>query len=979
MTCCKFQTGLSTNETGTREYYQYDRPERFSRSIFLLLSFLIRKFHPAHPAKEEDQDQGTDAKPKVAKAKDDDPDGGWGDDDDDDPADNDDDGSEGSSRLCFTPLISLQRTSPPMHLPHTGPVQPSDVRLRVADAFERTVGTEADKSREWARNYLRDTSAATTLRVVTNTEALRFAVTSCNSWDSRTSPSQDSSLDSAFGSASPARGLYDFDEKAEYMFIPHFSSGNLSAGAIISRHTLTSGPLPPAPDDGHLPNFEYRVGRYVRDETTGDMLAMEHHARANSHNTDAPPPGRSVGYFLGCGGSTTSRQHIYFNCDTQRFIEGDLPDCVDWCASSDEVRACYVCGVEPHPDGTAVCACAFPGLVPAHPTHWEVAPLAMKVHTGLFRGRTRVLNRLLSSRGACAETVTDTLFSSMDIRGFSTLHPLHVGTHKNIADILQTFAVQMSLGESSPTRAVMPAGALEREREGRPTAKRPRVDVAANAMVAAAAAAASAVGTAAFGSVGNGEMAKEYAPVGFNLANGAAEATLAFQQQGGTPFSAAALLGGGPSGNANAVAPVVSEAAPYGGCAAAADPSAWRQWQAAARPQQQEPHQLEGQHLSEAESHSQLSSAELSAGRSGMENSQLQAGLAGACGNNLAMWNGVPRKPDAQQADGYGGSSSFVDELRAGSPDLILPLGQLSNPGVINGPPQPQLTGVAAGAESLSPLLIGARKDALQDQLPRLPFALTPPLPSQQPLHFDSQGNTQLHSQSQQPNIHFPSQSQPTNSQFHPHPQSNGQLRHTPASPGLQARPRSHSTSISLSDRVTLLEGEGDTTGAGMDGPPIGAWFEPTRNPGAIDNDVATYPLGFATGDSFGAVAAPGRVGEVAAAAAAGAGSLGSLGSEAVVQPLPGGTAAQPRRPRGSKKPTLEEKVIQDAKRRNKNRESAGRSNKKRKERNDDLKSQLATWKVKKEELEKKHLRLALENTRLKKELKGQRQGVLLV
>lgn len=92
--------------------------------------------------------------------------------------------------------------------------------------------------------------------------------------------------------------------------------------------------------------------------------------------------------------------------------------------------------------------------------HWEITRLGMLLHTGVFYCRTRVVNKRMLGSGAGAEAVSGALCRELGTRGFSRQLPEFAcaGTHRTLAEILQTFSVQISIGGASPTPAVMPAG-----------------------------------------------------------------------------------------------------------------------------------------------------------------------------------------------------------------------------------------------------------------------------------------------------------------------------------------------------------------------------------------------------------------------------------------------------------------------------------------------------------------------------------------
>lgn len=935
-----------------------------------------------------------------------------------------------------------------MELPATGSIRPSDVRARVADAFTRTVGSPTDSSRKWARDYLKDTTALTTLRIITNTDAQKYAVTSSNSWDSKASmpatppsPHQSSASSpkpppsSTCGSA-PSRGLYDFDETAEYMIIPHIAFGNLSAGAIISRHALSqTSPTAAVPD---LRDAEYRVGRYVRDETTGDMLAMEHHSRhSSSSSSGAFPSGRSVGFFMGCGASTTSRQRLYFWCDTQRFRDGDVPACVEWCAASDEVRDCYVCGADP----SAACACAYPALVPAHPTHWELAPLAMKVHTGVFTGRARVMNKLMPAAGAAAgaEAVTDPLVSNISIRGFTGMVPYTAGSHKSIAGILMRFAVQISSGDANPARFVMPAPGLMGEdgaarENGWPLNGR-RARVGRGGQLAAQTGAALGF-TPEMGSA----FAHELALFSLDQPAVVSEAGAGLLQQQTLPQQ---LRIGGVAGSSDLVMTDVAgcgadvgRGSSLSSDAANADVQAWRSWRVAVeeekRHQQRVLADQEQQRFKEhVQNQQRQSQAELQALYSAAQipPQQQRSRVSGEWESHLDLQTGLALRSSAvhghQQHMGSA-SSSIVDELEVCAPSLTLrpsdgqaqPSGKMSTQSNLPVQPEQQLGGMD-GVFGLSESVVNDQSVALQQPEASIPLPLNPQsaLQLQHNFHLVAQ---QLPSHAQQPSVSDPPQAVASVAhnigQIHPH--LGPLVRQEPGNADLRPVLASLQRNTVPATDGALLDRGISTIDAVVGEPTINCWCEPTRSMGGNDqncpglvagasgSDAMSYPLSFPTGNDFlsaaalvdsgvgvadavirgedsatgdGADGEHGRgddgMGEIASGAfgegvgnGAERGETPEAGASRAAALL--NTARRPpprRRVRGTKVKTAEELAAAEHRRLVKNRASATRANARRKEKNDGLKSELAYWRTRKDELEKRQMDLLQERMALKK------------
>lgn len=902
-----------------------------------------------------------------------------------------------------------------MQLPSTSGFRPSDVRARIADAFVRTVGPEDDQTRAWARDYLRDTSAATTLRIITNLDALRFAVTSSNSWDRRAPTACHTSLPSA-------ANLNDFDGKADYMIVPHISLGSLSAGAIISRHAISYGKMSGQPGGTDQPGAEYRVGRYVRDEEKGDMLAMEHHSRQplSTPGSSFFPSGRSVGWFMGCGKSTTMRQRLYFSCDMQRFCNGDLPDCVEWCAASDEMRPCYVCQTLPDHNGAALCECPFPSLKPANPTDWELAPMAMRLHVGVFKGRTRLLNRLMRGTRAHAatgtETVTDPLVSQVNIRGFVGSSPLTSATHEKLASILQNFAVQTSMNDCNPARIVMPAVGepgfvttcgLEGT-AAEPVEKRMRYEDTYGL---------GAVGT--IGCTGNscgGTLATmdEYALYGQAHSDVITEANASLKDS-----AAGQKLLVGPSdafaddGNDHAI---ISDM--YFG-----------------KRRSQLPADLQLQ----PQSHFAPSDRYF-----GQAQAQLHLTSSSAYGSNMAVQNDWQRKDDRRDfSPGYEAYTHSQHRLVPGNGNRVSDGATLSELGVNS---RLGLPGSYDGG------CVGERRHTQSGTAPAEDHRSR--LDPQPNPHLCSKSNFQSHNFQSGSQLHLHPRSSPQldsyvfpSPQLHSHRQPSSQLQ-VPPQPSNQQQAQPSPLPILQSHVVQTFQ---ETSPSSAHEPPLeshgvskfgsdlnnstnlGVWSDSrstegsenlcnSQSPGcdlaksspvaALDvttsGDVLSS-LAFAV-DSYIPIAEPSdensenppnaNSGQADCArslqnACLDTGILvnqapeaatetepevaGAEPSEAATETQPKVVGTQPaRRPRGPKIRTPEEEFAREEKRKKKNRASAARSNARRKEKNDGLKSQLSTWKKKQEEVQNRFSELYRENMALKKGLR-EKNGVFYV
>lgn len=292
-----------------------------------------------------------------------------------------------------------------------------------------------------------DTSLETTLSVVSNESARKWACSSLNTWKGMALLSAGNSSDENSGTETSDSGAasdpYEFQEHAEYLLTPHIAFGPISAGVIVSRHWKLQfsdkTPAPAAPDGGYA---EFRVGRYLRDELLGNLLAVETQSGVGGGRNEmsASDIHTRFGFYLGCEGLTARRERLYFTLDNADFMQWRFPDCVLWAAASSEQRNCVVCGSSPN----SFCGCPFPQFRPKHVTDYTLGARAMALQMGSFVGQTRVM------QDKAAQIVSEPLVTSELINGFTPMVPQLKTAHNMLDGLLKTFAVQMCIGAESP-------------------------------------------------------------------------------------------------------------------------------------------------------------------------------------------------------------------------------------------------------------------------------------------------------------------------------------------------------------------------------------------------------------------------------------------------------------------------------------------------------------------------------------------------
>lgn len=332
----------------------------------------------------------------------------------------------------------------------------------------------------WARAFLLDDSPQATIQMLTNQAALPHAVTAiCNS---SCLELDDSHL-----------GALDHTDVGEYMFVPSFSTGTLSVGAVVSRSfpDITSGcdqlSAPAAFDCAHDGavgrQHVYSVGRFVREETTGSFLVLNN-VKSSPSSSESP----RLQLIFHEHKSSTRRDRIALTCDTETFRRGHIYESVLRCCVQYESRFCPVCKASFKDN----CSCKLELRPPTHPFDFEGACLAMESHTGDFKAsagkaklivvcndqKTRGFSRdaemdtfryhrssplsSFSSPGTSKQYLTVPLVSRIRINGFacvsSGLHGDEVSrNHQKLSSLLQSFAVQLSLSSSSPSKLSLPS------------------------------------------------------------------------------------------------------------------------------------------------------------------------------------------------------------------------------------------------------------------------------------------------------------------------------------------------------------------------------------------------------------------------------------------------------------------------------------------------------------------------------------------
>lgn len=247
----------------------------------------------------------------------------------------------------------------------------------VSEIFSIVTG---EPERKWAYDFVMDNSPETNLQVFSNRSALPF-VTGF------------SGTDICFQSDCDEQGFFDYRFDVDVIMVPFFSAKPLTVGTVFSRSTTgsvfeqkESRFAPNNPDSDYLQvsdideytdlsaepfAYNFRLGRYVRDDVDGRVLFILHSCipfcALNS---------TQVVYLQHV--SPTKSKRVSLSCETDLFLSGKIVESISMCMTKFFTRNCPMCGCPP----SSKCQCSFPSRLPAHPFDFRGDPSAFKLHTG---------------------------------------------------------------------------------------------------------------------------------------------------------------------------------------------------------------------------------------------------------------------------------------------------------------------------------------------------------------------------------------------------------------------------------------------------------------------------------------------------------------------------------------------------------------------------------------------------------------------
>jgi hypothetical protein len=334
-----------------------------------------------------------------------------------------------------------------------------------------------DPKNAWARKFLFSNSPDGTIQMLTNHAAIRNAVTiqaadTCFTTDSTSS------------SPSMPPGIHDRNLDVDALLIPSFSEDELSVGVVVQR--LNASPSAPAP------GFKHSIGRFVRNDVTGELLIFKSTAASDGSPTQA-----QIVHLRHL--STCRRERTVVLCRPEvlgKSCSLDIAENVLMASHSVESRFCPQCGASPG----MRCSCRFALAKSQHKFDYGNNFHCMKSHIGSFMGST-TSTMIVSDLGSCPEvppvevdantglsaqalclqqhpilpshvygasSVFDqrgvqkqytqaALMSRVSMNCFSRYCPGEDDAHTRISGLLQTFALQLHVDSSDPVRAIFPS------------------------------------------------------------------------------------------------------------------------------------------------------------------------------------------------------------------------------------------------------------------------------------------------------------------------------------------------------------------------------------------------------------------------------------------------------------------------------------------------------------------------------------------
>jgi hypothetical protein len=315
-------------------------------------------------------------------------------------------------------------------------------RAEIVDAYKQAFALlDENPEHYWAREFLLDNSPHVVAHMLTNPAALAQAA-SADYFNNLVE------TDDKFG------GMFDAANEFSYIFIPAFTSGNLVAGISATRSALSKGGVFAArssePDHGrvqgrdllHRSSYMFCTGRFVRDVRDSRAIVVIHE-NASSHR---PPSQTNVWYSQPL--TSTRFEYVHMSCDGPLFARGNIIESIRTCLRGRHVRFCPLCGGSPNLN----CGCPTPKCKAVDAQDSPVACEVQYHRPSEYLGNPKAVVVVPRAAGPNASYFSASLVSNSRVATYMSRD----ARHNELASLCQSFAVQLSLADRSPTLAIMP-------------------------------------------------------------------------------------------------------------------------------------------------------------------------------------------------------------------------------------------------------------------------------------------------------------------------------------------------------------------------------------------------------------------------------------------------------------------------------------------------------------------------------------------
>jgi hypothetical protein len=297
----------------------------------------------------------------------------------------------------------------------------------IGEAFE--ILSHPDAVEANISTFVFDSNPQQDVSLLSNPQSLRYATSMCFN-SSEVDPS------------GTHAGIFDSESSHTLLIIPSRIHGALSYGCVAKRTTATHCSHPKHKRASAVV-CDTAVGRFVRNETTGEILII-------SHSTDDQNMGRR-GHLV----NMLSIFHMYYPTSTKRasmksalepstFNAGDTAGALRRHTKGVQTRICPVCNSLPRVN----CGCVLPFQTPSHPLDFGVVVENSKLMVGDFTGPMRSVIH-------CEDTGK---FYGVNVMSRSSSSTFFNGA---VTDSLHQAVLQNRMSLASPVRSNMsPSAAL---------------------------------------------------------------------------------------------------------------------------------------------------------------------------------------------------------------------------------------------------------------------------------------------------------------------------------------------------------------------------------------------------------------------------------------------------------------------------------------------------------------------------------------